>query len=94
MFVEQVGLDAAQALSIVELDAHVVIQRTNGRFIRHQDAFGFAKDLVALAGINLARGGGDQAILFLLAPARSIVPAIRDEHIEEGIWIIVVSHPR
>ena len=58
MLVGEVGLDPAEPLGIVELNADVIIERTDRRLVTDQDFLRIAKNGEALLRIELAPGGG------------------------------------
>ena len=56
MLVEDVGLDAAEFGGVIELDSHIVEDRTYRRLLGDKDGFGLAENLEASGGIGFLRG--------------------------------------
>ena len=93
MLVEDVSGNPAEFVRIVELDADVEIKRTHRHLLADEQFFRLAQDLIPLLRIGLRRGIGDQFVVTRIAPARAVVAAARDKHVEKGIRIRIVADP-
>ena len=81
MFVQQVGREAAQTRGVVKLNAHVKIQRTDRRLIRHQNFFRLPKVFKAPSGLRFGRRRRNECVVIKIGPARPVVAVARDEHV-------------
>ena len=93
MFVEEIGIDAAEFGGIVELDADEVIEWADGGIFGDENVFGLAEDGVAFLEIDLFGGIGDEFVVEGVGPAGAIIATPGDEHIEEGIGVVIIADP-
>lgn len=93
MFVEEIGIDAAEFGVIVELDPDEVIEWADGGIFGEDNLFGLAEDGVAFLEIDLFGGVGDEFVVEEVGPAGAIIAAPGDEHIEEGIGVVIIADP-
>ena len=93
MFIEQVRFNPAEPSVVVDLDAHVEIERTDRCRLIEQDIFGLPKVLKPSSLIGFFARRLDQSIVLLVAPTGTIVSAIGYETIEESVGIVVVADP-
>ena len=47
----------------------------------------------ALCGVGFGESSAQKGVVGGVRPTRSIIAAIGDEAVEEGVWIIVIPHP-
>ena len=93
MFVEEIGIDAAEFGGIVELDPDEVIEWADGGIFGDENVFGLAEDGVAFLEIDLFGGIGDEFVVEEVGPAGAIIAAPGDEHIEESIGVVIIADP-
>src|SRR5258707_13851420 len=93
MFVEQVRFNPAEPSVVVDLDAHVEIERTDRSRLIEQDIFGLPKVIKPFSLIGFFARRLDQSIVLLVAPAGTIVSTVGYETIEESVRVVVVADP-
>ena len=93
MFAEEVRFDASELLAVIDLDAHVKVQRTDGSAPGSakclQPGLGFADALCS--PIRLQRG--NKFVILCVTPSRSVVTSAADGAVDKRVWIAVIANP-
>ena len=76
MLIEQVRFNPAEPSIVVDLDAHVEIERTDRSRLIEQDIFGLPKVIKPFSLIGFFARRLDQSIVFLVTPTGPIISAI------------------
>ena len=93
MLVEQVGLEAAEAVGVVHLDADIKMNRRDGGAFADEKLLCATEDGVALFQIEFRGGVADELVVRGIAPTGAVVAGAGEEEIEKRVRVVVVADP-
>ena len=93
MDVEDVRMDAADALRAVNINADVEEQREDRQLVGDEDGLRAAEQIVALGRVGGGISQADEAVVLVAGPAGTVVAVLGHEQVEEGVGVVVVADP-
>ena len=93
MDIENIWVDAANAVRVVNIDANVKIQWEDRQLVGDKDGLRAAKQFVALGRVGGGISQADEAVVLVAGPAGTVVAVLGHEQVEEGVGVVVVADP-